>query len=259
MPFLDYERGRAYYRHWPADRPRAAVVFLHGFGEHSGLYHRYGFALNAVGIDLWAVDQAGHGLSPGARGRLGSLEDGYALLDALTTVVQSERPGVPLVAQGHSYGAVVTLLSVLRNQGAHRAAVVSGAPLVPVAELLDRNTSIQLDPSGLSGDPFYLDCLMNDPLAFTAADGTELARELDRAWDRFGALLHALTLPTLAVHGGIDPIADAGAVRAYSEQIPALHYREFAGGRHDILNDTMHADVTAAIVGFIEEQTGPQA
>ena len=258
MPFLDYEHGRAYYRHWPAVLPSAAVVFLHGFGEHSGLYHRYGFALNAAGIDLWAVDQAGHGLSSGARGRLGSLEDGFALADALRGLAQSERPGVPLVAQGHSYGAVVTLLNTLRNLEPYRAVVVSGAPLVPIAELLDRNTSVQLDPSGLSADPFYLDCLANDPLAFTAADGTELARELDRAWDRFGAVLPTLTVPTLAVHGGIDPIADAGAVRAYSEQIPALHYREFAGGRHDILNDTMHADVTAAIIGFIGEQTRPQ-
>ena len=67
MPFLDHERGPVYYRHWSAARPRAAVIFLHGFGEHSGLYHRYGFALNAAGIDLWAVDQFGHGFSPGTR------------------------------------------------------------------------------------------------------------------------------------------------------------------------------------------------
>ena len=59
------ERGRAYYRHWAAATPRAGVIFLHGFGEHTGLYHRYGFTLNAAGIDLWAVDQFGHGLSPG--------------------------------------------------------------------------------------------------------------------------------------------------------------------------------------------------
>ena len=65
MPFIDHSKGRAYYRHWAAEEPRAVVVFLHGFGEHTGVYHRYGFALNAAGIDLWAVDQFGHGLSPG--------------------------------------------------------------------------------------------------------------------------------------------------------------------------------------------------
>ena len=255
MPFLDHESGRVYYRHWAAEDPRAAVVFLHGFGEHTGLYHRYGFALNTAGIDLWALDQLGHGLSPGARGQLGTIEDSSALAEALTVLVEVARPGIPIVAQGHSYGSVVTLFRLLENSGRYRAAVISGAPLTPVAEFLDTNPAIALDPRGLSSDPFYLDSLENDPLGFGATDGTALARELDRAWDRFGALLPTLSVPTLAVHGGIDPIAAPGAVRAYAEQIPALDYREFAGGRHDILNDVMHRDVAAAIVGFIDERT----
>jgi len=35
MPFLDHDGGRVYFRHWAADDPRAAVIFLHGFGEHT--------------------------------------------------------------------------------------------------------------------------------------------------------------------------------------------------------------------------------
>jgi len=31
------------------------VVFLHGFGDHSGLYRRFGNALNGAGIELWAL------------------------------------------------------------------------------------------------------------------------------------------------------------------------------------------------------------
>jgi pimeloyl-ACP methyl ester carboxylesterase len=109
--------------------------------------------------------------------------------------------------------------------------------------------------AGLSTDPVYLDLIENDPLALTNADSRNLTRELDRGWDRFGAELPKLTVPTLAVHGEIDPIADPGAVRAYAEQIPALRYQEFAGTRHAALNDTTHAEVTAAIVAFIGEQT----
>ena len=211
-----------YYRHWAAARPRAAVIFLHGFGEHSGLYHRYGFALNAAGIDLWAVDQFGHGFSPGTRGQFGTLEDSSGLADSLTALVESSNPDIPLVAKGHSYGAVVTLFRLLERPDRYRAGVVSGAPLVPVPELVDLNTVMNLDAAGLSADPFYLDCIENDPLAFSSADSRTLVRELDRGWDRFGAELPGLTVPTLAVHGGIDPIAPVGAVRAYAEQIPAL-------------------------------------
>jgi alpha-beta hydrolase superfamily lysophospholipase len=74
MPTFDGATGRVYYKAWRVPAPRtAAVVFLHGFGEHSGLYHRYGDALNRAGIELWALDEIGHGLTEGERadGELG--------------------------------------------------------------------------------------------------------------------------------------------------------------------------------------------
>jgi alpha-beta hydrolase superfamily lysophospholipase len=40
------------------------VVFLHGFGEHSALYHWLGNALNGAGIDC-GHDKIGHGLTKG--------------------------------------------------------------------------------------------------------------------------------------------------------------------------------------------------
>lgn len=254
MPFLEHERGRAYYRHWAAADPRAAVVFLHGFGEHTGLYHRYGFALNAAGIDLWAVDQFGHGLTPGDRGDFGTIEASSALADSLTEL--AGQAGVPLFAQGHSFGSIVTLFRLLDGADAYRAAVISGSPLIPVPELLDTDSSLDLELDWLSADPFYLDSLENDPLAFADADGAALARELDRGWDRFGKDLPSLSVPTLAIHGTNDPIAPIGAVRAYADQIDTLTLTEFAGARHDILNEAEHREVAAAIVDFIAGQLG---
>jgi alpha-beta hydrolase superfamily lysophospholipase len=239
MPFIEHPKGRAYYRHWAAAEPRAAVIFLHGFGEHTGLYHRYGFALNAAGIDLWAVDQFGHGLSPGNRGDFGSIEDSSGLADTVTELAERESPGLPLVAQGHSFGSVVTLFRILDQPERYRAGVISGAPLVPIPEMLDADSSFELDPRWLSGDPLLL------------------ARELDKAWDRFGFELPKLTVPTLAVHGVNDPIAPVDAVRAYAEQLAPLQLKEFPGAHHDILNETVHREVAAAIVDFIDKQAGP--
>jgi pimeloyl-ACP methyl ester carboxylesterase len=81
----------------------------------------------------------------------------------------------------------------------------------------------------------------NDPLAFVEADGGPLARELDRGWDRLGAELPALAVPTLAVHGSNDPIAPVGALRAYAEQIQPLSLVEITGGSHDIHPQRRHA------------------
>src|SRR6185369_14003834 len=159
-PFFDTEHGQVYYRHWAAAEPRAALVFLHGFGEHTGLYHRYGFALNAAGIDLWAVDQYGHGLSPGQRGDFGSIAASSALADRLTELAERYRPELPLVAGGHSFGSVVALFRLIEGPGRYRAGVVSGAPLIPIP--LAPGNTFELDPAWLSGDPFYQDSLAND-------------------------------------------------------------------------------------------------
>ena len=255
MPTFDTDRGSVYYRHWPAAEPRAGVIFLHGYGEHTGLYHRYAFGLNAAGIDLWAVDQYGHGLSPGGRGDFGSIADSTALADRLTALAAQERPGLPLVAQGHSFGSLVTLFRLIDAPQQYRAGVVSGAPLVPISWMLDADTTMDLDPSWLSADPFYLDSLTHDPLAFVGGDGTTLARELGTAWDRIGAELPKLTVPTLALHGNVDPIAPVGAVAAYGDQLEALSVQVFPGAGHDVLNETVHAEVAAAVIAFIIDHT----
>jgi alpha-beta hydrolase superfamily lysophospholipase len=255
MPFLNTDDGRAYYRHWAAEHPRAAVIFLHGFGEHTGVYHRYGFALNAAGIDLWAVDEFGHGLTPGERGDFGSIEASIGLSDGLSELAAAATPDIPLVAQGHSFGAVATLWNLIDHPGKYRAGVISGAPLVPVPGLVDADSTFEIAPSQLSADPFYLDLMENDPLAFVDADGRPLARELVRCWDTFGAKLPTLAVPTLAVHGANDPIGPIGAVKAYAEEVEPLSLVEIPGGGHDILNDVTHREVAAAIVEFIVKHT----
>ena len=132
------------------------------------------------------------------RGDFTTLEASIRLGDELARLATEATPGIPLVAQGHSFGAVATLWKLVDDSGPYRAAVVvSGAALVPVAGLVDADSTFEIAPTGLS----------TDPLAFVDADGGPLARELDRGWDAFGAKLPNLTLPTLAVHGGNDPIA----------------------------------------------------
>ena len=82
--------------------------------------------------------------------------------------------------------------------------------------------------------------------------GFSVAVQLRRSGDSSPRIdLPSLSVPTLAVHGVNDPIAPIGAVRAYAEQIEALQLVEFAGARHDVLNEVQHRDVAAAIIDFI--------
>ncbi|WP_157838243.1 hypothetical protein [Mycolicibacterium aromaticivorans] len=50
------------------------------------------------------------------------------------------------------------------------------------------------------------------------------------------------------------PVAPVSALRAYAEQIEPLRLHGFPGAHHDILNETVHRKVAAALVDFIDDQ-----
>jgi alpha-beta hydrolase superfamily lysophospholipase len=111
---------------------------------------------------------------------------------------------------------------------------------------------IDLDPAALSSDPFYLDALENDPLAFTSADvGALLGAALPPAWSRLERDLPGLSLPVLAVHGSKDEIAPVDGVRAWVGRLPGLRLEVVDDAGHDVLNETQHRRVADTIGAFV--------
>ena len=127
MPFFEGPRGRAHYRQWgPTEDPAATLVFLHGRGQHTGQYHRFGAALAAHGIATWGLDHIGHGLSEG------EAADDAVYLDALAenarhlldvVVEAGHRPAV----MGHSLGSA-TAVRMLATGGSAPAVVLVAMP-----------------------------------------------------------------------------------------------------------------------------------
>jgi len=255
MPYFDGVTGRVYYRAWRAPAPRtAAVVFLHGFGEHSGLYHRLGDALTGAGIDLWALDEIGHGLTEGDRAVIRSIDDLVHNGRRLAALAAAADPGSPLFLAGHSLGAAAAAVSASRDPSPYRGLLLTGAAISPLDWVTDlaNGGELSLELDQLSADPFYLDELENDPLAFTSADGAQsLLSTLPPAWTELSASFSQVSLPVLFVHGAADPVVPAAVPRDWSGRIPGARLAEFAGARHDILNETVHREVAATITGFV--------
>jgi alpha-beta hydrolase superfamily lysophospholipase len=265
MPFLDGVSGRVYYRQWDHPAPEAVLVLLHGFGEHTGLYHRYAAELAPHGVELWALDEVGHGLSDGERGDVGSLDDLAANGARLLDLVTARRPDLPVVVSGHSLGSLAALLLALDRPEAFTGVVLSGAPLSELPWLLEAAASpdggaLDLDPAALSSDPFYLDALGNDPLAFTEADVVGvLTAAFVPAWKRLETDLPRLALPVLAVHGERDTIAPVEGVRAWLGRLPGLRLHVVEDAGHDVLNEVQHRAVADAIGGFVRSVARPDA
>ncbi|HEY5855949.1 MAG TPA: alpha/beta fold hydrolase [Aldersonia sp.] len=124
MPFFAGVTGQVHYRHWETSDPRARLVFLHGMGQHSGQYHRFGRAMGRFGIEVWALDHVGHGLTEGELGDHGPVADLGVNAIRLADLVAAAQPRVPLFLMGHSLGAATAVTALLAGGGPEFAGLV---------------------------------------------------------------------------------------------------------------------------------------
>ncbi len=258
MPRFDGAAGPAYYREWLVPRPRATVVFAHGVGEHAGLYDRYAGQLGRHGISLRALDQIGHGRSAGSpdTGRWGvitSADDLVADIQQLADLAAAADPGLPLILQGHSLGAIMSAVAATRQPDRYAALVLSGAKLTEPPDFRTDSEEIELGAGNLSADPDYLRWLEEDPLVFTGGPQmtASLRRVLPPAWAELVVALPGLDKPVLLVHGEADPVSAVAGARYWAAVLPHARLAIFPGARHDVLNETVHEQVAAVIAQFI--------
>ena len=88
-----------------------------------GPVHRLGNALATSGIELWAVDEIGHGLTDGPRAVIQSIDDLVENGRRLTALAGEAEPGGPVFLAGHSLGAAAAL-SASRDPSAYRTTSV---------------------------------------------------------------------------------------------------------------------------------------
>lgn len=251
-------------RRWPVDNPAAAVLIVHGIGEHSGRYGHVGEFLAARGYDVAAYDNRGFGESGGRRGHVDSFSQ--YLDDIGERMVERGRLGVPTVLLGHSLGGLMgaaymvdpvraqPALAVLSSPALH--AVVPGWQKV-AAPVLGRLTPklfvpSEIDGVGLSRDPAVQEAYAADPLLVAGATAG-MGYEVFATMKEVGAKLHRITIPTYVFHGDEDPIVPQHASKPL-EALDNVTYRTWVGLRHECMNEPEQHDVLNEIHLWLADQ-----
>ncbi|SYZ79107.1 alpha/beta hydrolase [Trichococcus shcherbakoviae] len=95
-------------------KPKAAVQLAHGYAEHIGRYDAFAGKLAEAGIVVYGNDHRGHGKTNRNLGEAICFADeaGFdkvvADMWALTEIIQTENPGIPVFLFGHSMGSMLT-------------------------------------------------------------------------------------------------------------------------------------------------------
>ena len=270
--FTSYDGLTIFHRSWlPDGDPRAAVMLVHGLGEHSGRYAHVADRLTASGYAVHALDHRGHGKSEGKRVYVKSYDEFMADLIQFRALVERSHPGLPVVALGHSMGGNLVVGHVLDHQDGLAGMVLSGPALKAGDELSPAKVTIfkavakiapglrpeGLDAEAISRDPAVVAAYQSDPLVFTGKISAGLGAALLDAMDTFPARYASLSLPILLLHGGEDRLTNIEGTRELEREATnaavTAHYYE--GLYHEVFNEPEQDRVLDDLVAWLDELT----
>ena len=240
-----------------AGRARGALILLHGFGDHSGRYAEAAAWFAERGVSVWALDQRGHGRSPGRRGHFSRFAQCVSDVAALRKLVGGEEVA-PQLLLGHSFGGTV-VLRYLETAPEGLAGAIVSSPFLAVAMavplwkralarlLLDLQPALPvptgLDVAHLSTDPAVGQAALSDPL-YHRVMTPRVYHEVLQAQRAVLAEGDRIGVPLLALLAGDDRIVSRavseGFARALRADVSVMVYQGFF---HEILNEPQRARV----------------
>ena len=252
--FAGHKGISLYYQSWlPENTPKAFLVVVHGFGEHSGRYLNLVDYFLPRGYGVYAVDLRGHGRSEGLRGYSDHFANFVADLESFGKIVRDFHPAVPGFLLGHSTGGTIAAAYSIAYPNRFRGMVLSGALLSPpddvpaltifAARLLSRlapKTGLyRLDANLISRDKRVVDAYVSDPLVYWGKVQARMGVELMDAMADIRRRVSEISLPVLILHGGADRLSDPeGSRRVFGGvSSPDKTIKLYPGLFHEIFNE----------------------
>jgi len=268
LSWKNAEGLRIHAAHWPVDHPRAAMLLVHGQGEHIGRYDHVAKWYNAKEIAVLGYDHQGYGQSEGRRGHAKNLD---VLLDDLGQALEEIRrlyPGIPVFLYGHSMGGNIVLNYFFQRKPVVTGVIATGpwvrlafeAPALKVmAGRLLRHWLPNLRlPNGLavhflSHDPEVVAAYQRDPLVHNLLSaGAGMALLEGAGW--LNQYTDEAPAPLLLMHGGDDKITSAPATREMAARLTGNSpHREWPDLYHEIHNEPEKEEVFSYTLAWIEE------
>lgn len=253
---------------WKPDiEPKAAILLIHGIGEHTGRYQHVAQTLTDAGFSITGFDLRGHGQSEGIRGHSPSYDAFMEDINTGLKIVRETQPGKPVFLYGHSLGGNLTLYYSVTQKSLPSGAIVTSpalgvtVPIPPVKIFLGKimyslfptfQMKNGLDPNDLARDTKVGEAYTADPLVHpytTARLGLDLLNSGNYIIE------HAanIQMPILLMQGTSDKLVSPELTKKFADLAPAkfVTYKEWQGYYHELHNEPEKADVLKVMIDWL--------
>jgi alpha-beta hydrolase superfamily lysophospholipase len=263
---------RLFVRKWRTEqKPKAHLLLIHGFSEHSGRYEEWARKFVAQNIEVVAFDLRGHGKSGGIRGHTPGFDQ---LLKDIDLVLKENKPddNQPLFLYGQSLGGGLVI-----NYGLSRAngfdGIIATSPWLKLSTepkafilLLSRALKI-IAPRAVRDSKLDINYLSHDPEVIRKYEADTLthrqitphlffgARKAGyQAIKKAGQLQH----PLLLMHGTGDKITSLRASEQFAQNAVKenkdVRFIQWDGLYHELHHEVEKDQVFDAIRSWIDDQ-----
>jgi alpha-beta hydrolase superfamily lysophospholipase len=246
---------RLYYRGWEVPAPRAALVIVHGHGEHSGRYEGFAASMAGYGISCYGMDLRGHGQSDGRRGHARSFDALLQDVDRFRREVEGlVDDRTPLFLLGQSMGGLLVLRFLEEYRSHFRGALVispwlATAMRAPRWKVMAGNLFSRvfpalpfrsgINPEHLCSDPAIVRRYREDPWVHSILT-PRLFTEVSAAMGRVSQRADRIAVPLFFGVGRDDPIVDPERTLALARSLGGrteVTIRVWEGMLHEPLNE----------------------
>jgi alpha-beta hydrolase superfamily lysophospholipase len=262
--------GMNLFEQWwrPEAEPKATLVIVHGYAEHSTRYTHVGEHLANQGFAVETFDLRGHGQSEGKRAFVRSFDQYLVDLEQFLERVRQRMKTKDMFLLGHSMGgAIVTLFAITRKPDV-KGLILSG-PALKISDdispflvrlssmigmVLPHLPTIKLDSGGISRDPEIVKHYDNDPLVYRGGIPARTGAEITRATRMIEAEMETITLPMLILHGTDDRLADPEGSKSLNQRAQSQDktLKLYEGYYHEVMNEPEKELVLADIVEWTD-------
>lgn len=269
--FFGVNGAELFYRVFkPKGALKAAVIVVHGHGDHSGGLQNLSECLVEHKYIVYAFDLRGHGKSSGTRGFIRTWEEYRGDLHEFHKLVASEVPELPLYIVAHSLGGVISLDYSLYH-GTDIAGLIAIAPAIsyevkPTEKLLislmgklkpdytiEKSSNLQL----LTQDPEMISRLNSDSLRHNVVT-PGLGRGLIQTLPRLMNEAQSIKIPFLLQYGLDDEITLSTKLRQFFNTIGSQDKQKFEYDymRHRPFDDLDRKQFFVDMIGWLNMRVG---